>query len=327
MSRVLNSVLLCCSASLLFPQESGLVTGKVVDDHTGAAIPGALVTVRLQQSAHGTAHGEEASLVTDTDGGFEFRHVPEGLLSVHAYKAGYLGFPGHPTYGRASAMVHLPQDQAPLMIRLTPASGIGGQVTDEMGRGIAAHVSIFSEDPGRFPRFRCHGAIRIDQSGEFRFAPLPAGRYYLEVHNVNPGLFLPGQPVYEAQFYPDKPDIRSAQPIDLTAGQGVTIQMRLHAPARGHAVRGSLNATVQPEIWMDIAGEPQVGIRSDFGYRWDQKAQTFEFSDMPRGAYTLHATWNIPMNHFAIATPVTVADEDIDGLVLQASPTNVEPIF
>lgn len=77
--------LLCCTAMLAFAAPSGTISGKVTDS-TGAALPGAVVTVTDLTS------GASVHAVTGANGDFTFHNLPNDTELVTVEKAGFVSF-------------------------------------------------------------------------------------------------------------------------------------------------------------------------------------------------------------------------------------------
>ena len=134
------------------------VSGRVTDG--GAAAAG--VQVRL------LAAGAPAPLaaVTDADGRFAFADLAEGRFRVWAAR----GDRAAPS--RAADRVG-PGPFEPVALALGPAAIVAGRVVDgSTGRGVAAHVTLVSDDPDEPPRATTSAA-----DGSFRADGVPPGRW------------------------------------------------------------------------------------------------------------------------------------------------------
>jgi len=152
------------------------IGGVVVDDITNAPVARAQVSISLG--------GEQTNTVAGDDGRFAFEGLAAGKYVLSAAAPGYLheGFKQHGGFfvGIATGK---DQDSEHLIFRLHPEAVIYGRVTNERGEAVrAAQVALFSSDPmkGSGERF-VRSQVQTNDLGEYRFAHLNAGKYYLAV--------------------------------------------------------------------------------------------------------------------------------------------------
>jgi hypothetical protein len=245
--------------------------GKVINSVTGEPVNGALV----QLSANETQFSQ-------SDGSFVFTDLPRGQLSVVARKPGFFNeqdlgylreaFDQHGNYSTAIA-VGPGLDFEHLLFRLHPQAVIHGRVTDEHGDPARrAVVQLFLNSNAQASRANfVQTQTQTDDLGEYRFAHLPAGKYYVVVQaqpwyvqiglarrgarepsastsfryptigsNLNPLLDV----VYPVTFYPGMLNDRSASELNLTAGGQEEANIQLQPVPSVHVIL--TNAPVDP---------------------------------------------------------------------------------
>jgi carboxypeptidase family protein len=300
----LLSFLAVCSASVTAATDfNGEVNGRVIDAVTGNGIARARVVVSVGAS-------DRMVLLTDDEGTFRLLHLPAGGTSVWAQRPGYLGDPFDLSESESKAQLMisaLPEGPATLTLRLTPASAIAGKATDAKDAGYA-RVRLWERDQNGKIVF--HGEQNTDRTGEFRFAPLAAGRYYLEVSSLPANSSLDRHPVYLHRFYKEGSSLQTATPIDVALGRTESVSIPLES-ARGYRIRGRIACT--------DANSSSIHLRLEDDRiplvlpAWDSPTRGFTFTNVPPGAYVLEATCN---SLGGLSMPVTISDSDLDGVVL-----------
>jgi carboxypeptidase family protein len=155
------------------------ISGTVVDFLTGQPLAKTRVAI-----APVSQRGDLTTVVTSDDGRFIFRGLARNKYTLTAQRRGYItaSFNQHDQYA-SSIAVGPDLDSGHLLFRLTAESVISGTVTDEQGDGVRnAQVMLFQDtavDGRRSTRQRANAST--DEEGFYRFAHLPAGRYFLAV--------------------------------------------------------------------------------------------------------------------------------------------------
>jgi 5-hydroxyisourate hydrolase-like protein (transthyretin family) len=155
------------------------ISGTVVDFLTGQPLAKTRVAI-----APVSQRGDLTTVVTSDDGRFMFRSLARNKYTLTAQRRGYItaSFNQHDQYA-SSIAVGPDLDSGHLLFRLTAESVISGTVTDEQGDGVRnAQVMLFQDtavDGRRSTRQRANAST--DEEGFYRFAHLPAGRYFLAV--------------------------------------------------------------------------------------------------------------------------------------------------
>jgi protocatechuate 3,4-dioxygenase beta subunit len=168
---------------------SGMVTGRVVDAATGAAIAGAVVSIGRPASPAGRAPSGSglAPILSDRDGRFFFRDLSPGAYNVTATKPGFIG---------GAAERHVPEGPAlpidvgdgqrvrDVTVPLWRYAVISGRVVDEAGEplpGIDVRAVRLQFGAGRRRAALVLGRAWTDDRGEYRFSTLMPGDYALVV--------------------------------------------------------------------------------------------------------------------------------------------------
>jgi carboxypeptidase family protein len=243
------------------------ISGVVVDAVTNVPVGGAQVSVSLGN--------EEASAVAGENGQFAFQGLQPGKYRLYAVAPGYV----HEAYNQHGAFlvavaVGNGQDSEHLIFRLHPQAVIYGRVTDERGEAVrGAQVALFASDLTRGSHaIFSRAQTQTNDLGEYRFAHLLPGKYYLAVQGrpwyaqsqlssqkrQNAGvagssaqsLFVSGagvdldptlDVVYPVTFYPGVTDESSSAELVLTAGEKEEANITLQAVTAAH-----LRLTVPP---------------------------------------------------------------------------------
>ncbi len=182
---------------------------------TGESIGHALVRL---------AGSSQRTVFADGEGHFQIDGLPAGMVNVSAQKPGY--FSPQELRGSANKLVTVGPTTDSVVLKLTPQSAISGRVTDTAGQPIE-HVPVrLTARPLREGRkhWESRGQQQTDEDGRYRFANLMPGTYYIA---AGPGSdetrLLPGGESpkigYPSMYYPGVPDLASASPIQLAAGQ------------------------------------------------------------------------------------------------------------
>lgn len=235
------------------------ISGIVVDALTNGPVARAQVSISLGNDAATTAAGD--------DGRFAFVGLQPGKYVLNATAPGYVreGYNQHGAFFVGIA-VGDGQDSEHLVFRLHPQAVIYGRVTDERGEAVrGAQVMLIASDSTRGGRGKSVRAqMQTNDLGEYRFAHLNAGKYYLAVQanpwyaqpqlsyqtKQNSGFvegggrsFVPRinmdsdsvlDVVYPITLYPGVTDERSSTELALRAGEQEQANISLHAVPAAH---------------------------------------------------------------------------------------------
>jgi hypothetical protein len=314
----MRSVLLLMAA-VCFAQpapENSAITGRVVSAATGAPLKKASVWLESFTPSRGVNNGPTVPPVTtDADGRFTLAGLAPGSYLLLAKRNGYLD----QGYGAATPeVVGPPLELAPgeakrdLVVKLTPQSLLYGKVVDEDGDPVpSAQISVLRVSYAGGHRHLVEAGSGASQDdGSFVVGSLTPGRYY-----VNASVRQMDQPRtserYVPTYYPSAADAADVSPVELAAGseiRGLAIRLR---KARVYRIRGRVTL---PEHFAAPGG---LDLRLVPGMRGvhSQQDGSFEFEGVPPGAYAVET------NRFLSGrVSVTVADADLDGVVLPLGP-------
>jgi Carboxypeptidase regulatory-like domain len=295
------------------------ISGVVVDAVTNGPVPRAQITISLGNDATTTTAGD--------DGRFVFAGLQPGKYVLNATALGYV----HERYDQHGAFfvgiaVGDGQDSEHLVFRLHPQAVIHGRVTDERGEAVrGAQVQLISSDSTRGGRAKfVRAQMMTNDLGEYGFAHLFAGKYYLAVQarpwyaesqlsvqtrqeygfagdgrrsilvsgsaaNLDPILDV----VYPITFYPGVTDERSCTELLLGAGEQQDANFTLHAvPAvrlrltgLSEGERSSLNVGATQKVF----GTLNIGLSTAFG---QVSPGEYEIAGLPPKQVTLSVTTN-----------------------------------
>jgi hypothetical protein len=229
------------------------ISGVVVDAVTD--VPVAHADVSISEGP------EETKTKAGDDGRFVFQGLEAAKYPLFSTAQGYVreGYNQHGAFQTAIA-VGDGLDSEHVIFRLHRQVIIAGRVTDEHGETVRqAHVMLFGTESasGRQARF-VQAQMQTDDLGEYRFARLQPGKYYVAVE-ARPWYaqtrfsYLPEQDrnsfrsiirgpsrdpsldvVYPITFYPGVTEERAAGELNLTAGERVEANVQLQAVPAVH---------------------------------------------------------------------------------------------
>jgi len=294
------------------------LTGTVVNAITGAPVPRALVQVY----GHGLS-----SMLTNSEGQFEFSGLPAGEVSVMARKPGFFGEEqGLRRSGFVRAEIaRVGPDGAPAVVKLVPESVISGRITSngEPVEGAPVQAIALGIEDGR-KTWTAVGNVSSDEDGEFRMANLSAGEYFVVAGpKWNPlGGATKGHELgYSRTFYPGAPQAEGSG-MTLGAGQRMEVEISLKREPWYRVsgkVRLNENAPNVAIELMDAWGHREGPSRYD--------AETGEFETRgPEGNYTLRVQ-GFGLNPVPMVAdlPISVTG-DVSGVQVMLGPGHVIPV-
>ena len=306
------------------PDSHGIVRGRIVDTD-GRAIAHAQVRLAAN-GGRGAPPIAERTVWTDPAGVFEFGEAPAANIRLTASHAGYFptGQDGAGSSEPLTFTLQPGQTRDRIELKLAAWSVIEGRVVDERGDPIMdASVQLLQPhyEGGRRVLTGVLPPRLTDDRGEYRIYGIVPGSYLVSssIGQVTAG-DVPG---YARSFFPGTDDVAAAQQVTAEAGRvisGADISL-VRAPT-AHVSGALLDANGRPTTGGAVALTPAgsaIGVR--VGARIAEGS--FEFPNVPSGRYVASMSrgrlnsWT--EGDFA-ALLVTVADADVTGLVLQATP-------
>jgi Carboxypeptidase regulatory-like domain len=251
------------------------IGGAVIDAKTGAPVPHARVFVSAE------ANGADAT--ADDEGHFVFEGLPPGKYMLSARAQGYVPA-SYDQHGQFSTGIAVGPglDSENIVFRLPPQAVIYGTITDEHGDAVRdAQVTVFEAQPaGQNRRPLARGQVSTNDLGQYRFAHLRAGSYYVAVEArpwyAEAGFKYPAESsqqdsfvhtpleppssnplldvVYPLTFYPGVTDAAAANELRLQAGgeEEADVEMiavpSVHILVTGLPPSGPSDQPFRPEI-------------------------------------------------------------------------------
>ena len=258
------------------------LSGSVVNSVTGEAIGHALV--RLSGSSQRT-------VFADSEGHFQIEGLAPGMVNVSAQKPGY--FSQQELRGSTNTLVTVGSTDS-VVLKLTPQSAISGRVTDVTGQPIE-HVPIrLTAKPVRDGRkhWESRGQQQTDEDGRYRFANLMPGTYYLAAGpSSDETRLLAGterpRTGYPSLYYPGVPDLASASPIQLAAGQHGEADFSMTAGPVYH-VTGNVTG-YPPQQGVGLMFLSQAGDDLSLPTKFNSDTGHFDVDSVPPGNYVVKA--------------------------------------
>jgi 5-hydroxyisourate hydrolase-like protein (transthyretin family) len=257
------------------------VTGTVVDAVSGAPVKGVEVSLTRDRTT--------VTVLTQQDGRFVFENLEAGKYALSARGKGYQmqAFDQHENFSTA-IVAGADQYTENLVFRLTPAASISGQVTDEFSDGVRnAQVMVFRKGivNGK-ESVQIQNQSFTDDKGQFNFAALEPGLYYLAVyaqpwyaqHNTlqfsdanfggTVGLLPVAEQyanldvVYPVTYYPHETEAARASMISLQPGDRAKADLTLQ-PVPALHLRFAVHGTDLPQgagiqVMQQIFGGPPI---------------------------------------------------------------------
>jgi uncharacterized protein (DUF2141 family) len=295
-----------------------ILSGTVTNSVTGAPVYRALVQVFA-----GSAH----SNLTDSEGHFRFENLPESETQVSVRKPGFFSEQelneGQPSLN----VVHIGPDSPMIALKLTPEGIIFGRLTSEGEpvEGVPVKLIAPRIREGR-KRWEQAGYASTDEEGAFRVSNLRPGSYYVAVgpsSGMSPRAVNAKARGYAQVFYPGVPDIASAAPFELTAGQQIEADFSLKRD-RVFRVSGTISAPAQVK-GVNLQFINSAGDAGSFGYRFDPVSGSFS-STVTAGAYTLRAQ-AFENGQVGIAELPLTINSDVTGVSLALAPPTSIPVL
>jgi hypothetical protein len=300
------------------------VRGTVVNSVTGEPIRGALVQIYSNR---------QRSVLTGGDGGFEFADVPAGTVNLNVQKPGFFTLQAIQSPRAQAAFATSGPDQVPVVVKLVPEGVISGHISGDGGEAVENFpVQLLAErlENGKKTRTILHGAQTNDE-GEFRIAELTPGKYFVF---LGPGfrpdaVFVQGSQQtargYPAAFYPGAADIRSANPVEVAAGQHVELNLTLTSQPF-HRISGTVSGYAQ-NAGINFQVTNAAGQQIPAGFRFDERSGTFRTVWLPTGDYTLTAEMQEPNGRRSyLASQAVNLNSDLAGIHLHLLPNTGIPV-
>src|SRR5271165_3456883 len=264
--------------------EKFTLTGTVVDSVTGEPIRKALVQIYT---------GQRRMTFSGDDGRFQVEGVPSGSYAVSAQKPGY--FSQQDLVRSGEPPVEVGPKASSAIVKLTPEAILSGKVNSTAGIPLE-HVSLrlnYIEIREGRRRWDFKGTAMTDEDGRYRFANLRPGNYYLSATPYTPlaeTMFEPEEPPktgYPGTYYPGVPDLASAAPVQLAAGEKGEANLTL-SEVPVYAISGTVSG-YGPTQGVGLQLVDQSGVQVDQGVQFNTENGRFDIRPVAAGNYVIKA--------------------------------------
>jgi len=281
------------------------VTGTVTNAVTGEPARRALVQM------YGAASG---AVLTGSDGRFQFADVPEGRIFFNMQKPGFSD-PAN-SAGRPNPGLTVGSGKNDFHLALLPNSKIVGHIIDADGEPLEnVQVQILLEQiwQGR-KQWQPRNNAATDEDGSYCAEDLTPGRYVVfAMGGAVPQQSSNGpREVIAPRYYPAAPDLASAQPVDLRAGQEFRADFRLRAE-RGYRVTVQVSGVPAGQgVGFSMRNADGQNFWSE-GMQFDQAHGQLIVPALPSGVWTLSLNANDTQGHgYQTRQEIAVSHTDLD---------------
>jgi hypothetical protein len=296
------------------------VSGTVVNEGTGEAIPRAMVTLMGSPTRYA---------FSDSNGSFAIEGVPAGRYSIQAQKPGFFG-PQERGGAHSVQSVEVGPNSDAVAIKLAAENVIYGRLTDSNGQPVESVGLRLLQRVLRNGTWRmeARSSANTDDDGTYRFANLRPGTYYVsagpdvarrETLFNDPGVPRTGWP---GMYYPQAPDIASAAPIRVTSGQKVQADMVMNRVPL-YTVSGIVVGSVSDK-GVSVQVQNSSGDFVAAGVRFHRATGEFE-TQLPAGTYRLKAYSQVGEQQLRCDVRITV-EKNLTQLQLALQPAVSIPI-
>src|SRR5713101_7394956 len=307
------------------------VSGTVINLDTGEPVSRALVHFiqigdRLPggTGAIAFAPNVQRAMLTDRDGHFKFKGVPQADVFISATKPGFLNDKGE-LFSVPGQRVRVGLDATSVVIRLMPTAVITGRVTDTDGEpveGIEITIFRLRVENGRkhlqpVQPEKGQPTLTTNENGEFRAFGLTPGTYYvvviplwasdsafgpegpgpngIDVASTVNGSDDPPDAGYPVTYYPGAAELSQSTPIQLSAGQEERIDLTLRR-IDVVSIAGTVTGYPRGED-PELQFLNQSGDRIAFFYDFDPETGRFEAKLISTGLCTIRADTDEAAGH------------------------------
>jgi hypothetical protein len=302
--------------------QTGSISGVVTDAVTHLPVKKAMVTIGATGNSNGTFRGPQ-SAITDASGAFTISNVQAGKYRVMFQHQNY----PQARFGGVFAMVDVKAGESAgsVNIELIPGAAVTGRVLDEDGDPLAnCFVRVH---PAKNPEQGAPmmGGSGSDQDGVYRAFGIAPGKYVLSaqcgqtVFQPRPfsaGTDPPPSKAYPEQYYPLALDAKSAQPVEMTAGNeksGIDFQMIPSAITQVHGVFSPAGADWHSSNHINLVLNSYAPNGPNLGGMPNLQKGTFDFRQVFPGSYLLVAfSQGGEEKHIGAWQKIDVADKPLD---------------
>jgi hypothetical protein len=292
------------------------VRGTVINSVTHEPVARALVTF---------AGESPSSMLTDSEGRFEFPNVPAGRSVLQARRPGF--------FARGSGQdMYQPISVGPknedIVLTLEPAGSITGRVTlstSDPADNIHVQLMRRTIQEGR-ARWQAVEMKSTNSEGVFRFGNLQKGEYRLYTANsIDPDAGGQSRASTRSGFppvwYPEESDGNTTGILRLGAGQQLSAELAL---SRESFYSVTIPVANNPGMGISFQVLDQNGRIFDSGVSYDTRRQQLR-TYLPSGNYILTGQSYAPAFGFG-SVQISVRDTPVRGQPLTVLPTHPIPV-
>ena len=292
------------------------ISGTVMNSVTGEPVRHALVQVA-------NLPGNPPSMLTNSEGRFQFEHVPPTDILIMARKPGFFSEQDlHPEGALQTQLLHVDRNTSDLAIKLFPEGTVVGRVATVKGEPLEdTPVRSFQQRviDGR-KRWAQSGQATTDEEGQFHIGNLVAGQYLLvagPTYSVGRmsvrGKGVVRQEEIVTSYYPGVPDVEAATALNVVAGQQLQADFSL-TPQPMFKVSGTV-ATVAGTTLTSVQITARSGEAVGQSVNFDPPTGKFS-AEVPAGTYLVTALApDANGNQFEGSLAIAV-NSDVDNVVV-----------
>lgn len=317
------------------PPANSTIRGRVFYADTGRAVKRVSITLMLETGEGGPSSSPSA--LTDGEGYFQMKNVRAGTYYAMVNAPGvvsplaFLDFSQMQNRGREKDSLQkafagfeqiVVDGISPIDVQISAMRGgaIGGRIMyDDGDVAIGVKVEILRKIDDKFiaviPNLstmfsmQTGGVFQTDDRGVYRFSGLPAGEYIVKVTEsaahgdissrsyYDPFDSIFGSTSFLTVFFPDALDTKSAQLINVAAGQEIS-EINLTIPSRNlYKIEGKIIAAKDKSPVKARITITREGIEDTFSLFGDSPRRqqatltdengNWKFKELPKGAYKI----------------------------------------
>lgn len=302
------------------------IHGRITAADTSAGVRRARVSLATSNPL------ETRATTTDLEGRYEFTELPAGTYRVSASKGLYvpLEYGQRRSYDRGKPVEVTDGQKAEKIDIALPRGGvITGVLLDDVGDPAnAVRVSAMRQQfrNGKRVLVNTGRSAETNDLGQYRLYGLAPGTYFISaLPSVgNPLVPMLSTPSGAPTYYPGTLSELEAQSVAARAGQEQLVPDFTLVPSRLVKITGTATSAngAPAQAVMLVSAQAASGGASLPGMTMGsvQADGAFRLNNVPPGEYMLMATWLGTSGEPAMASmPLTVAGEDIAGIVLASS--------
>jgi Carboxypeptidase regulatory-like domain len=277
--------------------QDGRISGRVIDDNTGAPVAGESVTLVPDAGILGAQR-----VFTDQAGRYAFEGVASGGYRIDALaprRSDQLPAQRHVGIGPQQALENVD-------LHFRKGASIAGRVFDTVGHPIRAAIRVLA--PLTDGCASSTHLLNTNDAGEFLADHLPAGEFYIVA--TSPAPAQPARARLVTTYYPGTPDRTAAQQVSVTAGATVTgvmfaVQSVPAFRVSGIVVDSNGKAVQDADVVLTGAAPTCDPLDTFVGRSRSGVDGRFTFEDVPAGTYRASSNAASPAGD---AAPTNAAD-------------------